>query len=219
MDCRLCREKTRPLGKKHHHCPHCDLISLGPHFYLSPTEEKARYLQHQNDPEDRGYQKSVRELFENILIQAHPSQEGLNYGSGTQSAIGHLLRQRGFTLIDYDPYFAHQSEVLKKTYDWILACEVIEHFFDPRAEFNRWRGLLKPDGFLALQTQMHTPKLDFHTWHYPRDPTHVVFYSQKTFAWIAREWNFLPPRIDRHCIILQSPQTSVRDRAPSGEIA
>ena len=30
----------------------------------------------------------------------------------------------------------------------------------------------------------------FATWHYRRDPTHVVFYREETFAWLAAHFGW-----------------------------
>jgi hypothetical protein len=43
--------------------------------------------------------------------------------------------------------------------------------------------MLKPKGVLGVVTR-RVPD-DFEGWWYHRDPTHVVFYSERTFEWIA----------------------------------
>ena len=30
----------------------------------------------------------------------------------------------------------------------------------------------------------------FATWHYRRDPTHVVFYREETFSWLADHYGY-----------------------------
>jgi len=31
---------------------------------------------------------------------------------------------------------------------------------------------------------------NFSKWYYKRDPTHIAFYTSKTFKWLAREMDF-----------------------------
>jgi hypothetical protein len=45
--------------------------------------------------------------------------------------------------------------------------------------------LLEPGGWLGLMTRFQTDDSRFANWHYRRDPTHVVFYREETFRWLA----------------------------------
>lgn len=49
-------------------------------------------------------------------------------------------------------------------------------------------GLVRPGGLLAVLTSFQPEdQRDFATWHYRRDPTHVVFYEAHTLALVAEE--------------------------------
>ncbi|MEC7376339.1 MAG: methyltransferase domain-containing protein, partial [Pseudomonadota bacterium] len=50
--------------------------------------------------------------------------------------------------------------------------------------------MLKPDGWLAVMTCFQTDDDRFDTWHYRRDPTHVVFYRAATFEWLAAAYGW-----------------------------
>ncbi len=39
-------------------------------------------------------------------------------------------------------------------------------------------------------TAMYSDEIDFGSWYYKNDPTHVVFYRRKTFEWIKLNFNF-----------------------------
>ena len=111
-----------------------------------------------------------------------------------------MLRDSGYAVQTYDPFFDPVPERLGHRYDFIVACEVIEHLFDPHAELLTLRGLLRDGGVLALMTALWTPDVDFASWHYCRDPAHVAFYSRATFGWIADRFDFrahvfVPPRV------------------------
>ena len=51
--------------------------------------------------------------------------------------------------------------------------------------------LLEPGGWLGVMTCFRQPGRDFASWHYRRDPTHVVFYREATFRRLADRlgWN------------------------------
>jgi hypothetical protein len=46
----------------------------------------------------------------------------------------------------------------------------------------------------AVMTAIITDATDFPSWYYRRDPTHVVFYSTRTFEWIAGHFGFRESR-------------------------
>lgn len=85
------------------------------------------------------------------------------------------------------------------SFDVVVAVEVIEHLWFPRALFQRAAEVLKPDGVLMITTPFHgylknlalavTNKFDDH-WHPYEDYGHVKFFSQKTLTAMAREQGF-----------------------------
>lgn len=196
ITCILClAENPSPIASqgqpdRYFHCMTCDLRFLNPSLRLPPDEEKARYLSHNNDVSDVRYQKFVEPLYLEIRNRAPENSQGLDFGAGTGPVLAHKLNQAGFRVSLYDPYFWPDKQALEHAYDFIVACEVIEHLYAPRVEFERLRDLLKPGGTLALMTTFYDDGIDFETWYYRRDPTHVAFYSNSTFHWIQRTLGF-----------------------------
>jgi len=41
---------------------------------------------------------------------------------------------------------------------------------------------------LAVMTKMIHNKIDFKSWYYKDDPTHICFFSQTTMKYLARIW-------------------------------
>jgi len=156
----------------------------------SAEEEKAQYLLHENNIDDPRYQNFVRPIFDEVIKRAPRGAKGLDYGCGTGPVLTSMLSQRGFLMTLYDPFFANAPNVLKQTYDFIVCCEVAEHFHQPKVEFAKLFSLLRLGGFLALMTDLRQPDTDFASWHYRRDPTHVAFYSEKSFDWIKSKFGF-----------------------------
>lgn len=170
--------------------------------YPTKEEEIHRYESHDNDVEDPRYQNFVSPLVEKITARYGPQDLGLDFGSGTGPVITKMLNDRGYKLNVFDPFFDNHPEVLKLKYNYIVSCEVIEHFHHPYQEFKRLRTMLKPDGALFLKTDPFTDDRDFHAWYYKSDETHVFFYHPKTFEWIKDEFDFSELDIDNRHITL-----------------
>lgn len=97
-----------------------------------------------------------------------------------------MMTEAGHRMAVYDPLFFDDPKLLEEQYDFIACTEVVEHFHHPYEEFVQLDQLLKPGGWLAVMTTFQTDDAAFANWHYRRDPTHVVFYREKTFQTIAQ---------------------------------
>ena len=96
-------------------------------------------------------------------------------------------------------FFYPDIKNLSKTYDFIICCEVMEHFFDPEKEFTLLKSLLKPSGKLFCKTSILKNDADqeyFNDWWYHNDPTHVFFYTPKTLHYIAENFGFNQVKIE-----------------------
>ena len=89
----------------------------------------------------------------------------------------------------YDIFYALDTSVWDRRYDFITASEVIEHLHHPARELDRLFAALETGGWLAVMTRSVTSRVEFAAWRYIRDLTHVGFYSEATFEWIADRWN------------------------------
>ncbi len=195
MICPLCTSpENSPVravaGRKFHRCTHCDLVFLDFSQRLTPAEEKARYELHNNDVNDPRYFEFTRPLYEEICRSVKPGASGLDFGAGTGPITAKALKENGYRVELYDLYFWPDPTPLQFQYDFVFACEVVEHFAAPATEFLRLRKLLKPDAPLVLMTLLHSEETDFSSWYYLKDPTHICAYSQRTFQWIAKNFGF-----------------------------
>ncbi|MFP8489053.1 class I SAM-dependent methyltransferase [Gracilimonas sp. Q87] len=172
--------------------------------YPTTDEEIIRYESHNNDVEDPRYQKFVSPLVNKILANFSQDHKGLDFGAGTGPVITKMLTDEGYDIITYDPYFDNDKTVFDQRFDYIVSCEVIEHFHEPYTEFERLRKMLKPGGALFLKTDVYTEDRDFHAWYYKSDETHVFFYHPYTFKWIKNEFSFNSLEIDGRHISLSA---------------
>lgn len=171
-------------------CERCKATFLDPQQLPSAESEQQEYQLHQNDVNDDGYRRFLMRVSEPLLQRLQSAQQGLDYGCGPGPALADMLTQAGHQMSLYDPVFQPDTEALQRTYDFITCTEVAEHFHQPAQEFDRLNTLLKPGGWLAIMTSFQTDDSAFANWHYRRDPTHVVFYKEETFYWLASHYGW-----------------------------
>ena len=207
MKCSLCSEQTLFFYSNQHReyyfCNECSSISLNKNCRLNAEDEKNHYEKHNNDVEDVRYQKFVSPIVNQIILDFGNSNKGLDFGSGTGPVITKMLRDQNFDIETYDFYFDPNLEALQKKYDYIACCEVVEHFYDPHKEFQLLFDLLNKGGKLYCMTELYQVESNFDTWYYKTDPTHVFFYTQKTFEWIRKEFGFEQVSFHGRMIVLE----------------
>lgn len=202
--CPLCNSQGAPFQNvQFRKCSWCQSVFRCPEFFMSLGKEKARYEEHNNDIKNTGYQKFVTPIVDEVL-KNHINQEvWLDFWAGTWPVISHLLWQKWFNLCLYDPFFHNEPKLLLQKYDFIIACEVIEHFHNPKKEFELLHSLLRPNGKLYIMTDLYSPEIDFSNWYYKNDKTHVFFYTEQAFKWIQDNWNLKKYTRKERCIILE----------------
>lgn len=176
-------DKNRPYLR----CAACKLIFVPPTHFLSPKAEKAEYDLHENSPSDAGYRRFLSRLFDPLNDRIAPNSAGLDFGCGPGPTLSVMFEEVGHRVAIYDPFYANHPDVFDQTYDFITATEVVEHLHAPRAELERLWGRLRHGGFLGMMTKLARDEAAFATWHYKADRTHVCFFSQETFEWVA-DW-------------------------------
>jgi SAM-dependent methyltransferase len=179
---------------------------------LSPGEEYQRYCQHKNDPADTAYRRFLAKLAEPLLQRLPPRAYGLDYGCGPGPALACMLREAGQRMRLFDVYFYPDLALLEDRYDFIACTETIEHFYRPDEEFARFDRMLRPGGWLALMTCFLTDDEGFASWHYRRDPTHVVFYREATLRHIADRFGLTCEIPVKDVALMQKPSCSKTEK-------
>ncbi len=191
--CVLCNSNAVFLSILNNHriffrCPFCDLIFVQESFFLSSADEAARYRLHENTLLNEGYVNMFLDKIEVVRQHCTGIRSVLDYGCGPEPVLAHLMRRDGFECYVYDPYFF--PELPENPCDLVISTEVFEHFRDIRAELHKIRSLLAQGGYLAVMTSFHNEVSSFENWWYISDPTHICFFSVRTFEWIAEEFGF-----------------------------
>ncbi len=112
-------------------CPECGGIFLHEKDRMNETDEKNRYLEHNNDVYDEGYRNFVSPIVDAVKKDFCQTDEGLDFGAGPGPVISIMLKESDYSVTMFDPYFHNNPAALEKKYDYIIVCEVMEHFYNP----------------------------------------------------------------------------------------
>jgi 2-polyprenyl-3-methyl-5-hydroxy-6-metoxy-1,4-benzoquinol methylase len=185
----------------YYQCQHCRGVFVASEHHPEYEEELARYREHNNDVNDIRYQKFVEPIVQAVTKYFGPGHKGLDFGAGTGPVISALLHKKAYQIELYDPFFHNHPELLNRKYDYIVCCEVMEHFHKPAKEFELLANLLNAGGKLFCMTNIFEPGIDFGKWYYKNDKTHVFFYPQETLEYIRENNNFSTLEISNNLII------------------
>lgn len=209
--CPLCGEQKAVshlagvAGRDYLLCGTCDLVFIPPVQQPTADEEKRRYDLHQNTPDDHGYRQFLSQLVEPLAARLPAGANGLDFGCGPTAVPALMLEEAGFRMSRYDPFYAPDRSVLERAYDFVTCTEVVEHFFQPGREWKLLMHVVKPGGWLGIMTYLRDPQMDFAGWWYPRDITHVCFYSRLTFEWLARRDGLDLEFMGKSVVLLRKP--------------
>ena len=133
-----------------------------------------------------------------VDILQRSSLQAMVFGGGRSldyRHIGKLPEVEGVAMGDVvdlgiDDDFIDITKGTDRRFDLIIACEVIEHFPDPRSEFPRLFELLADDGLLICSTNIYDgTNVARHTYLYSRG--HVSYYSPRAIREIAEQNDML----------------------------
>lgn len=224
LACPLCASNRTPefhtqADRVFHRCSECLLVFVPRRFHLPKAAERAVYDLHENDPNDPRYRKFLSRLFTPLRARILDSAMGLDFGSGPGPTLATMFRESGVACENYDPMFADDRELLARQYDFIASSEVFEHLADPAGVLRQLVSMLRPSGWLGVMTKRVTSPEAFARWHYIRDPTHVAFFSNATFAWIGERYGLSVHVESPDVVLLRAPaahgQGTVAGHAPA----
>ncbi len=217
MVCPLCRQRAAELfhsdqgvrqGWDTWRCLHCDLLFRDDSSWLSLNDEATHYGHHQNSASDADYCRFLQPAIEAISAVLPKGACGLDYGSGPSPVLAGRLVEVGFRMKFFDPIFSPQVELEAPSFDFISCTEVVEHFKNPAHEFQQFFQRLRPGGYLVVMTQIRVDTMEretFAKWYYRRDPTHIAFYSRRTFEWIANAVGLTPEFLSNSLVRFRKP--------------
>ena len=144
MKCTLCHTPlSQAMDSYYFNCHTCRALIKNKEHYLSDEAEKATYELHNNDVNDIRYRKFVSPITTYISENYTKKTLGLDFGCGAAPVVTTMLKEQGFDIKPYDPYFCCDTEYLNHRYDYIVCCEVAEHFHYPATEIEKLIGRKK----------------------------------------------------------------------------
>lgn len=202
--CPLCGNSGKAFFKdEFFECINCKGIFRNSDSFPDYNSEKSRYEEHNNDVCDPGYQKFVSPATSFVMNNFKAQDSGLDYGCGPGPVVAKVLMDNNYNIEQFDPFFKNDEKLLKEKYDYIVCCEVIEHFHQPKEEFRKLKEMLKEDGKLVCMTHIYTPDIPFDNWYYKNDQTHVFIYQKETIEFIAEYFNFSSVAIDKKLVVFR----------------
>jgi hypothetical protein len=186
----------RDARRDYRRCAACALVFVPREQHLAPAAEAAVYACHDNRLDDPRYRQFLQRIATPVLaslpvLRARSGLandavlDGIDVGCGPAPLLAQMLSEQGVRMRVWDPLYAADTSVLAQRYHIVTASEVVEHFREPAAGFAQLFALLRPGGLLAVMTKRTRDHDAFTRWHYIQDPTHIAFYGEQSFAWIA----------------------------------
>lgn len=192
------------------------LLFADANSHLPPNAELKKYQSANNK------HKPMQQLILSLVTQLEQLNKqhlvGLNFGRVVAESVVNELTDKGHQLHQYDPFFAPDHQLLKQQYDFICCYKVFEHFRAPSREWHLLCSILKPGGWIAINTQLITELNGFAKWHHKNNLTHVSFYQQATFQFLAKKADFALLFASNDLILVQKPSKSDITRDPSSLI-
>lgn len=195
MKCQICGSNCKSIHvikkkweKEYYKCTNCEFIFVAEEELLDRDRERIRYEGHNNSVEDEGYKDYFRRFIDYSFDGISKKNKILDYGSGPEPVLKRTLNEEGYNNVEiYDKFFKDDETPLKLKYNLITSTEVVEHIYNPMDTFRLMASLLEEEGTIVIMTNFHeNDTKKFEDWWYITDPTHVVFYSLRTFEEIAK---------------------------------
>ena len=210
IQCPLCEDRAvahywSDRQRDYLQCGHCQLVFVPPGQQLSPAQEKSHYDLHENDPGDQRYRAFLSRLCTPLMDKLVRGSRGLDFGAGPGPTLSVMLQEAGFDVAIYDIYYAPDTSVLARRYDFITATGVVEHLSRPGEVLGHLWTVLEPGGWLGLMTKLVRDKAAFERWHYKNDLTHISFFSFVTMDYLRTRWGASIERPDSDVIFFRKP--------------
>ncbi len=209
--CKICQASTSMLNdsKKelyYHRCLSCGFLYLDENFIVDKEREKRQYDMHENSFESLGYVKMFEDFIEKAIVSYEKNiVTALEFGCGSGPVLAELLSRKGMCVDKYDLYFYPEKVYEGKQYDLITSTEVFEHLKKPMEVLEMLVKHTAPNGYIVLMTKF-PPKDDteFLAWWYRRDPTHISFFTPKSFEVMAEKVGLkVLETIDKNIVVFQ----------------
>lgn len=173
--------------RKYFRCSFCKLIFMDRENLLPAEIEKERYSHHEYDED---YDRYNLLIADKIIPFLSEGSTGIDYGCGQFNILAKTLTDKGFPTVGYDPFYEGYGDVLllDSKYNFVVSIETAEHFHNPGRDFDIISNLLTDNGKVFIRTQIFNDTIEFNSWWYIKDDTHVSLYSEATIDYIRKKF-------------------------------
>ncbi len=212
--CPLCHSSQTQLSfqdkkRSFYLCGTCDLVfadaqSHFPHHIQNSHQQNKRHKLNKHS-------QFINTFINTLAAETGTELTGLNYGCPLPQE--HVLTvKHGHTIEQFNPVSSTNTRPLKHHYDFIACYQALEHFTRPAREWQQFSVLLKPNGWLGINTRLLTNIDAFSKWHHKNNHLHVCFYQSKTFSYLARHYGFELKFATDELILMQKTSESAITR-------
>jgi len=216
LNCHICNESTHTFihektNISYYYCEKCAYIFKSPKYYQNFDTQKKRYNLHTNDENDEGYKAYFKRFLDFVLPVVGSPKDALDFGCGRSTILSNMIKNKDIKCDFYDPIYHPDTLNDDKKYDLIVSVEVFEHLHQPRTTFKYLSEKLNEEGYLAIQTAFHSNDIKtFKTWYYHQDPTHIVFFTPKTFTVLCKQYGCkLLATNDKNMVVIQKEKADI----------
>lgn len=206
--CPLCKSEntisfSKDKKREYKQCNSCFTIFVPQKYHLSIEDEKKRYDLHTNSPNDKYYIEFLSRIIDPIQKQLKSGARGLDFGCGPGPILKKLFSIHKIEIEEYDLYYNDNKDLLSNSWDFIVTTEVMEHLKDPLSIIEKLWALINKEGLLAIMTSIFTEDLNFASWYYKGDPTHITFFTKDSFLWLSEKLDCKIEFFDKDIIIFK----------------
>lgn len=110
--------------------------------------------------------------------------------------------------------FSKLPASLRAQYAFVTVTEVLKNVRTPLFVWQHLHSLLRPGGVLAVLGGVCADVGNFASWHYHRDPTHVVFYTEKTLRYAEKlfDWHLVTTDNRNLCFFVKGDGAAEADK-------
>jgi SAM-dependent methyltransferase len=214
MKCKICDSLIKIIfnyenDKTYGYCSNCEAIFLKESFIVDNEKERAQYENHNNSFQSKGYVKMFEDFLDYFWEDLDKNTStALDFGSGPGPVLAQIMKNRALHVELYDKFYQPLPIYETKQYDLITSTEVFEHLQNPLEILKLFKQHLRKDGIVAIMTLFHDKdEKNFSKWWYRRDPTHITFYTPKTFEILAKKCGLKVLKHDNKRVIILKNQS------------
>ncbi|MFC3094199.1 class I SAM-dependent methyltransferase [Alteromonas sediminis] len=151
-------------------------------------EEKREYDLHENSFDDEGYHRFLSRAYDVAATETENFiyvKNALDFGCGPAPVLAATLSRNIAEVSFFDPLYFPCLPDKRQQFDLITCTEAIEHFHTPHEEWHWIVSRLSENGVFIVMTKRVISASRFAQWHYKNDLTHVSFFSDFTFTYLA----------------------------------